>query len=197
MSNPKGSVATLVTGKFNEVGVLKWFIIGIIAIALIQSIASKISSESDTSYQTVATITCSPNETLWKKSAGWCMSEELEPGTYKLKLQSANIQLAIWDDNHTRIISSQPIPPQGMSLESWSGQPYEKQFLDQAPVRKMRLVAAPIARIDHGEAFDPRKRSFVLDEPSRIGISINVVPSPGAFEGNQGEIVMRITQKAD
>lgn len=157
-------------------------------------------SEGDTGkYDTVTTIECTPNGALFDQNGGWCYSEELDPGTYRVKVESTSFRLAGWKDN--KVVSYYTVPPRGISLASWNKPEFEEfkqEFTRDAPVPKLKRVGAPIARIDDGVPFDPvREKSFRLEKPGRIGISINQIPLRNYFSGNQGKLVMAVEGEAD
>lgn len=144
----------------------------------------------------ITTIECTPDEHQFDRNGGWCYSEELEPGTYRIEFLSSNLRIAHWQDG--KIAGHYDVPPQGIGLSFWKGQAYERDFVREAAIGKMKMVGAPIARIDNGAPFDPKKKgSFTLERAGRIGISINNIPQRNFFVGNTGKLVMEIQGEAD
>ncbi len=163
---------------------------------LLSQCAKRNAAPEQSHWVKAAEIACTPNESVYDRSGGFCTSRPLPPGDYRIRITGADLALSEWRDG--QIIGALRVPPGGRSLTEWSGQPFVAQFREQAVLPSLPKVGAPVARINHGVPFDPLSAGgFALDSGDRIGISMNVLAERNSFRGTQGALRAVIERRGE
>lgn len=149
-------------------------------------------------WDAVEVITCPMGLATWEAGSGWCYTKtEQKPGKYRLRLRTESDgawQMRLASGDYKKVSLA------GMWLsDGWTNTPFEEEFLAEAPVKNNR-VGSIIGRVGiNGQPFDAFADGgeFAIEEPDRVGVSINLPNKKKYFDGNGGKIVLRLERKAD
>jgi hypothetical protein len=176
----------------------------ILAVIIIALSAGQLKSCSKTGgdaygWTLMEVISCPMGEESWKQNFGWCKSQSVyKPGTYRIIVREAHWEHALWNPEGTAVVGYMPIPAQGVWLSSWQDTPFERKFLQEAPLGGNRRLGSLIAKIGEGKPFEAlHKGSFEIEEKETLSISVNLPSGKDFFAYNRGVIKVEVEREID